>query len=407
MGSASMHDTWIADTLKYVSTNDERFLREARLNCPDPEIRWLLERSPEQPLPPNELKVLSNRSRDMGRPVEAEVIDILGLSPLVSLVLTQDSDRVRFGTDVGAYVLDVSRKHGFAGCIARFAYVLGKSAHMNQQYEQAVPLLMESRDSYAQLCETQADAYGPALALTLESLGNLLADVNRLPEAEHAMSQSIDLLQRLAAENPSEYSNRLAAALNNLATFLGEQRRFSDALDVLERTLRLPCDMNNLSSKATLAATLTNKARALAESGKAEAGIEAARQSVRLKRELAQQDPETYMDALPAALINLSMLAGQTGALADAVDAASEAISILSGLVGCAPQYGPHLTVAMNNLASALIEFGYAHEAKQLSQKAADLYATLGATGPAAFQSDMERFLSSLHACIEAAGRSE
>ncbi len=402
-----MHDDWIADALKFVSTNNERFLREARLHCPDPEIRSLLERPPDKPLPPNELKALSNRSRAMGREVEAEVIDIVGLSPLVSLALNKDSDGVRFGADVGAYVLDVSRKRGFAGCTARFAYLLGKSAHLNQRYEQAVPLLMESRDSYAQLCENEADVYGPALALTLESLGNLFADVNNLPDAERAMSQSIDLLQRLVAENPSEYSNRLAAALNNLGTFLGEQRRLSDALDVLERALRLPCDMNDLSTKATLAATLTNKARALAESGKAEAGIEAARQSVRLKRELAQQDPETYMDALPAALINLSMLAGQTGTLTDAVDAASEAISILSGLVEHAPKYGPHLTVAMKNLAMALMESGYAHEAKQLHEKAADLYATLGATGPAAFQSDMERFLSSLHARIEAAGGSE
>lgn len=402
-----MHDdVWMTYALKFVSTNDEVFLRKARMNCPDAEIRAFLERLPEKLLPVDRLKRLSDRSRDMGRHREAEVIDVVGLSLLANLVLTKDSQNASFGAEVCTYVLEVSRRQGFPGCRARFSYLLGEYAYKNLEYERARELLTESDYSYTRLCETDVESYSPPLAITLHSLGNLLADTNEFTEAEHAMSRAIELLQELATVKPQEYSKQLAPVLNNLGTLLGKQRRFSDALEVLERAERLPRDPNDLGCTATLAATLTNKARALAEDGKPAAGIHAAKQSVRLRRELARQAPETHSDGLAAALINLSMLSGQTGALSDAVDSAKQAISILSELLARSPQYVPHLAVAMNNLAKALLDSGHPNEGQQLHQRATDLYTTLAAVGPTAFQSDMARFLNSLEARINVNGDS-
>ncbi|MFC1597010.1 tetratricopeptide repeat protein [Planctomycetota bacterium] len=376
------------------------------MNCPDAEVREILERLPQEPLPFDRLKRLSDRSRNLGRHREAEIIDLVGLSLLASLVLTRDRENASFGAEVCTYALKVSRKQEFLGCRARFSYLLGEHAYRNLEYERARELLTESDYSYTRLCETDEESYSPALASTLHSLGNLLADTEEFTEAEQAMSRAIDLLQQLATVKPQQYSKQLAPVLNNLGTLLGKQRRFSDALEVLEKAERLPRDPNDLECKAALAATLTNKARALAEDGKPAAGIDAAEQSVRLRRELAHQAPERHMAGLAAALINLSMLSGQTGTISDAFDSAKEAISILSGLLGQSPQYVPHLAVAMNNLAKALLDSGYPDEGQQLHRRGTDLYTTLAAVGPTAFQSDMARFLDRLEARIDAKGDS-
>jgi len=394
-------EEWVTNALKFVATTDAEFLNAARVDCPDEETRNLLARPPNKPLGLEELKRLSDRYRFRGQSRQAEIIDIVGLNPLANLALATDDDNRRFGTNVCSYVLDLSRKYGFVGCQGRFAYILGKSAYMNQEYERARPLFEESDRCYSQLVEDGEYDYAGALGLTLVDLGGLLADMQEPGEAEQVMSRAVTIFRKPEMIHRGDYANRLAVALNNRGTFLGDQKRYSEAINIFEQAEKVLLGMNDRESKSALAATYTNKARACAEIGNPKAGIGAIKQSVRIKRELAAENPAKYREALSAALINLSMLAGQTGAVADAADASIEAITILAVLVCDWRQHVPHLKVAMQNLSVALTQLGHASEGQALYRRTNDILATIGRLGPFKFRSDLIRFIDGIRTRID------
>jgi tetratricopeptide (TPR) repeat protein len=62
-------------------------------------------------------------------------------------------------------------------------------------------------------------AYLPYVAMTLNNLGNLYSDTQRLAEAEKAYQEALQTYRELAKQNPAAYLPYLAKVLNNLADF--------------------------------------------------------------------------------------------------------------------------------------------------------------------------------------------
>ena len=93
-------------------------------------------------------------------------------------------------------------------------------AHTLQQqnsYAQAQPVYQSVLTTYRQLAQQNPSAYLPDVAMTLNNLGILYRDTQRLSDSEQAYQEALTTYRQLAQQNPSAYLPNVATTLNNLA----------------------------------------------------------------------------------------------------------------------------------------------------------------------------------------------
>ena len=93
-----------------------------------------------------------------------------------------------------------------------YSYVL-----QNQKdFKRAEPVLLATLDQARQLAKTNAAAYQPDGAGTLNNLAILYSDTQRLKEAEGAYQEALDIYRQLAKTNAAAHQPDVAETLNNL-----------------------------------------------------------------------------------------------------------------------------------------------------------------------------------------------
>lgn len=89
------------------------------------------------------------------------------------------------------------------------------------------------------LAAKKPDAYLPDVAITLNTLGNLLTDQNHMDEAGAAYKEALALRRTLATTNPDTYLPDVASTLSSLGNLLGDQKRTDEARAALTESLTL------------------------------------------------------------------------------------------------------------------------------------------------------------------------
>jgi serine/threonine protein kinase/uncharacterized protein HemY len=249
--------------------------------------------------------------------------------------------------------------------VADIRYELGQLAEAEQAYRQAIPLLEEvaggaspPREPRAELADcleglailrratrrpdlgeetlkrvvvlrrdlrTEAPAEWPyqrALAHAYGNLGLALWDQHRLPEAEAADRQAIQLLQPLADQFPKVADMRmeLATGLANLAVVLKESNRLQEAAEAFGKARVLQEKIlarwpNVPRFRFLLSFTCNNFGMLLYKTRRSKEAEEAFRQAVSLRRKLAADFPAVakYRQELVGACNNLYRLLAETG----------------------------------------------------------------------------------------------
>ena len=149
----------------------------------------------------------------------------------------------------------------------------------------------EALKTYRELAEKEPETYLPDVAATLNDLGILDSDQNRIEKARKEFEEALKTYRELAHKEPDIYLRYVAITLNNLGILEGTPSRLEEALKIYrelvqkERETYLPY----------VAITLNNLG--MLDSGKNR--MNAARKEyaevLKIYRDLAQKEPGTYL----------------------------------------------------------------------------------------------------------------
>lgn len=132
-----------------------------------------------------------------------------------------------------------------------YAYLLQKQ----NQHAQAITIYEQNLQRY-RVTGDKAD-----VAMTLNNLGILYKDTQRLKEAEASYQEALTIYQDLAKANPQAYSSYVATTLNNLGNLYQETQRLKEAEAGYQEALTIRRDLAKANSQAyslDVAMTLNN-----------------------------------------------------------------------------------------------------------------------------------------------------
>src|SRR5208282_3137970 len=161
----------------------------------------------------------------------------------------------------------------------------------------------EALKTYRELAEKEPETYLPDVAATLNDLGILDSDQNRIQNARKEFEEALKTYRELAHKEPDIYLRYVAITLNNLGILEGTPSRLEEALKIYRELAQkeretylpyLPMTLNNLGFIDS------------AENRPVEARKEVS-EALKIYRELAQKDPETYLSHVANTLNNLGI----------------------------------------------------------------------------------------------------
>ncbi|MDP8225058.1 MAG: tetratricopeptide repeat protein [Candidatus Lernaella stagnicola] len=235
--------------------------------------------------------------------------------------------------------------------------------------------------------------------------------VYRLPEHTVELREFAALLTGLAAEiqprqikDETEVKSARARGANNLAIRLSALGRREEALDAAREAVKLYRELADARPDAfrpDLAASLNNLSIRLSALGRREEALDAAREAEKLYRELAKARPDAFRPDLAMSLNNLANVLSDLGRREEALDAAREAVDIRRELADARPDaFRPDLAMSLNNLANRLSDLGRREEALDAAREAAILYRELADAHPDAFRPNLAMALNNLVAFL-------
>jgi hypothetical protein len=248
-------------------------------------------------------------------------------------------------------------------------FELGRRAEALEATQEAVEILR-------QLAQQNPDALRPELARSLHNLGVRLSALGRRAEALQATQEAVEILRQLAQQNPNAFLPELARSLN---------RSFA-----------------NWPSKTP------TQGFALSELGRRAEALQAAQESVEILRQLAQQNPDTFLPDLARSLNNMGIWLSTLGRREEALQATQESVEILRQLAQQHPDaFLPDLARSLNNMGNRLSALGRREEALQATQESVEILRQLAQQHPDAFLPDLARSLNNMGKRLSALGRRE
>ncbi len=257
-----------------------------------------------------------------------------------------------------------------------------------------------------------AQDFGPAgERWPLEWLQALIAEGQSDPailmEIEGALPEESLILRKLAVEvtqlliekiawsiqdagptSPRVRSNA-ARLWNNLSVRQSEMGQRAEALTSIAEAVRIRRALAEANPDAflpNLAMSLNNQANRQSEMGQRAEALTSIAEAVRHYRALAEANPDAFLPNLAMSLNNLANLQSEMGQRAEALTSIAEAVRIRRALAEANPDaFLPNLAMSLNNLANRQSEMGQRAEALTSIAEAVRHYRALAEANPDAF----------------------
>jgi tetratricopeptide (TPR) repeat protein len=171
------------------------------------------------------------------------------------------------------------------------------------------------------------------VATTLNNLGTVLGDLQRLEAAEEAFREALEIRRRLAAARPEVYAPDVATTLNNLGNVLWGLQRLEAAEESYREALEIRRRLAGARPEVyapKVATTLNNLGLVLRDLQRPEAAEEACREALDIYRRLAEARPEVYAPYVAGTLNNLGTMLWDLQRLEAAEEAYREAVQFLA-----------------------------------------------------------------------------
>jgi tetratricopeptide (TPR) repeat protein len=230
----------------------------------------------------------------------------------------------------------------------------------------------------------------------------------REPDVAAAL-EAVSHYRALTASGGRRQLVSLATALTRLGLELGEAGQLEPAVTaaqeavVIRRQLAGPRagsagagSADAGSADPGLGIALSNLAKHLAEAGHRRQAIPSAVEAVTISRQLARDDPDTFLPELARCLSILSGILGEAGQPEPALAAAEEATAIIRRLAEADPGNPLHpLAIALGNLSNNLARTGQ-HEAATAEDEKVSVFRGLAAADPARYRPGLAAALLTL-----------
>ena len=288
-------------------------------------------------------------------------------------------------------------------------------AQSSELYEQANRLFLDGRIEEAlkilrELAEKNPQAYLPDVAQILHNLGVLNSNHNRLQEAKQQYEEALKIRRELAEKNPQAYLPKVAESLISLGVLstalhrakgVNTGTRYKDKADgEYEEALKIYRELAQKDPQTYLiytAHTLIN----LGVLNSNESRLQEARQQyeelLKIRRELAEKNPTTYLPDLAQTLHNLGVLDSGWNRLREARQEYEEALKIRRELAEKDPKaFLPDLAHTLHNLGLLNSNQNRLQEAKQQYEEALKIRRELAEKNPQVYLPDLAHTLHNL-----------
>ena len=358
-----------------------------------------------QPSLAQSLSTLSNRLSDVGRRPEARaaaeeavrLIDRLVAdgrqSSRVDLGVslnTLAAARAAAGDDPGALEAaeravsvfkELSDEPGgevYLGDYAMTLTTLGNRLNNDGEFERARDVAEQSLAIRRRLAEDDPDLQEPNIALCLNNLAMIYANLDRLDDAFEASSAAVEARRRLAARAPDVYSLGLARALSTHGNRAGALRRDDDAVEFTRQSVAVLDELAKRRRQAILpelAGALNNYSAALQRQKRYEEAIAPAERAAACYDELVEEGELAYADSRAAGLRTLAAAYGGAHRLDDAVATGERELAIRERLAELpAAAHRVQLARCLNSLAELVEGNGDPDRAARLRGRAGEIH---------------------------------
>jgi tetratricopeptide (TPR) repeat protein len=275
---------------------------------------------------------------------------------------------------------------------ASFCLELRRYGKARPAYERAL--------TQAKLSGDEAD-----VARTLNNLGILESDQNRMDDARTAYDEALKIYRKLAQANPDTYLPDVATTLNNLGRLHSAQNRMDDARTAYDEALKIwrrLAQANPDTYLPDVAMTLNNLGILESAQNRMDDARTAYDEALKTYRNLAQANPDTYLPDVAMILNNLGNLESDQNRMDDARTAFDEALKIYRKLAQANPDtYLPDVAMTLNNLGVLNRAQNRMDDARTHYDEVLKIYQALAKKNPERYQRDVEsveRFLKGLDA---------
>jgi len=209
-----------------------------------------------------------------------------------------------------------------------------------QRAEEALELAREATQVRRELADRSV-AFDGALANTLDGFALRAKDCGQLQEALAAASEAVEILGRLAAEQPGAFTADYARSLSNLSII---QRNSGDVEGALASCKESLVRIDQARSRYPdafdqhVASILVNLGLTLLELRKLDDALEAMNRSIAIRRPLVREEAVASMERLALALADRSAVLEAMGRYGEALSSIDEAIRIRRRLAAAEPE---------------------------------------------------------------------
>ena len=220
----------------------------------------------------------------------------------------------------------------------------------------------------------------------------VLKELIEAAQIQFSFGEARSFYERLIELFPTiEHHFEYAYLLQNLNDFEKARRHYEEVL----QALRELAQQNPETYLPKVATSLNNLGVLLSDTNDLKKAQDYYEEALQIRRELAQQNPEAYLPKVAASLNNLGVLLHNTNDLKKAQDYQEEALQILRKLAQQNPRaYLPDVATSLNNLTTLYLGLGKKEDAEKAYLEAHDIYQKLANRHPRAYEIDYARILA-------------
>ncbi len=305
---------------------------------------------------------------------------------LSALDLQADLHQTRFEWDSAMFYFEVMLELDSTDYnnTFRFAYFLQKQNQLNRAialYEKCLSLSKTSVDRGA----------------TLNNLGGLYTDFNRMAEAEKALQEALENCRLLSEKNPGDYLPDLAGAYGNLARLYQKLNQYDKAETYIIEAVKIGRNLAGVYHPLLglynnyyphLAFSLHNLGVLYSKTGKMQESENALNEALTIRRQLADKNPDAFLPVVAGSLSGLGVLFFNNKRMQESEKALNEALTIRRQLADKNPDaFLPDVAATQISLGNYYTENQKMPEAGKAYNEALSHYRLLANKNPDVFLS--------------------
>jgi len=225
------------------------------------------------------------------------------------------------------------REAGDRANVASTLNNLGLLYSDTQRLKEGKASYQEALTTYQDLAKANLQTYSSYVAMTLNNLSILYQNTQQLEEGETSLQETLTIYQDLAKANSQAYLPYVATTLNNLGILYKNMQRFEEGEASYQEALTIYRDLAKANSQAYLpyvATTLNNLGNLYQVTQRLNEGETSYQEALTIRRDLAKNNPQAYSSYVATTLTSLGVPCSDTQQLKEAEDLADTLLKIVA-----------------------------------------------------------------------------